>query len=156
MKGVPPVQRKSKLLPIRACMDRVPPAMNMTSTSNWLCFRMPASLAMLNSTASVLAGELVPTRKVVSWAGDSSGHKRKKKIESAPKTRAVALGFCMTISASILLALELKQLRSGVNREGKESSLRRGADFAYIGTKRSPYIIIVESFRGLRKFSGGP
>ena len=51
----------------------------------------------------VLAGELVPTRNVVSWAGDGSGQKRKRKIDIAPKKRAAALGFCMTISTNILL-----------------------------------------------------
>src|SRR5262245_11792488 len=113
-------------------MDRVPPAMNMTSTSNWFCFKIPASLAMLNSTASVLAGELVPTRSVVSCAEDGVGRKRKRKIESAAKQRSIVQVFCITIYADY--ALELKHLKGGVNRVVKEVRFATRADFAYIET----------------------
>src|SRR5262245_47914847 len=118
-------------------MDRVPPAMNMTSTSNWFCFKIPASLVMLNSTASVLAGELVPTRNVVSCAEDIIGGKRKRKIENAAKQRSIVQVFCITISATILrrrLRLELEQLKGGVNRDVKEVRFATRADFAYIET----------------------
>src|SRR5262245_51778433 len=136
MNGVPPVQRKSRLLPIKACMDRVPPAINMTSTSSWFCFKIPASLAMLNSTASVLAGELVPTRSVVGCAGAGSGYKKKRKIDSAAKQRAIVRAFCITDLNATDYALELKQLKSGVNRDGKEVKFATKAHFAYIGTNR--------------------
>jgi hypothetical protein len=44
----------------------------------------------------------------------------------------VALGFCITSTAGIF-ALELKQLKGGVNPEGKEVKFAARADFAYIG-----------------------
>jgi len=42
--------------------------------------------------------------------------------------------FCITIYADY--ALELKQLKSAVNRAGIEVKFASGADFAYIGTVR--------------------
>ena len=87
---------------------------------------------MLNSTASVLAGELVPTRSVVSCAGAGSGYKRKRKIDSAAKHGSIVWAFCITVSADY--ALELKQLNSGVNRDGEEVRFATEADFAYIRT----------------------